>query len=124
MPSFQEIGRDYAAAVKAAVQQDAGREMVYVKKAYAHQRVEPDSLQTAALTAALKKIARELDTLWKIGDEPLSEEQKQQILRETGAALGLASPDDFIWITKGASNDAYMQMVNYIGAVLQAAGKK
>jgi hypothetical protein len=124
IPSWAEIGQQYAAQVKAAVLEDTRQELIYVKKAYAHERVTPGSLPGTALVATLKKIARELDTRWQIDDEPLTEEQKERILRETGEALGLENPEEFVWLTKGASNDAYMQMVSYIGAVLQAARKK
>jgi hypothetical protein len=124
MPSWTEIGQEYAADVRKAVQADQRRDFEYIKKAYAHEQVEPSSLRGTNLTETLKRIARELEDQWKVKGEPLTEEQKDRILRETGEALGFPDPEDFTYLTKGASNDAYMQMVSYIGAVLQAAGKK
>ena len=124
MPSWEQIGRDYAAEVRAAVAQDQRQDLVYIKKAYAREQVTPGSLPGTSLVVALKKIARDLDTFWKVDDKPLTQEQKDRMLRETGAALGLAAPDDFVWLTKSCSNDNYVQMVGYIGALLQAAGKK
>lgn len=124
MPTFKEIGRDYAAQVKAAVEADARQNLEYVKKAYARERITADSLPSTHLVAALKKIARAVKEDWRSDGQPLSEEQEDEILRQAGAALGLENPEDFVYLTKGASNDAYMQMVNYISGVLQASGKK
>lgn len=123
MPTFAEIGKGYAAEVKAALREDEQKELIYVKKAYASERVTPGSLGGTALVTALKKIARNLDALRTNGKE-LSDEQKEEILRQAGIAFGLEDPNEFVWLTKGASNDAYMQMVSHIGALLQAGGKK
>lgn len=123
MASFQEIGQGYAKRVRAAIEEDRKGEFEYVKKAYAHQAVEPEWLKRSNLIRALKEIARETDQV-KVGGKPLTDAQKEEVYREAGQALGLPEPKSFGYMAKGASNDAYMQMTNYISVLIAPAGGK
>ena len=119
MPTFEEIGRDYATQVSAALEKDKRQDKLYIKRAYAHQAITPESLPDTELVTTLKKIGRELETKWKVQDKPLTEQQKNEILEEAGKALDFANPEDFIQIAKGASNDAYIQLVDRISALIR-----
>ena len=124
MPSFEVIGRDYARQVHDAVRADAHQHKVYVTNAYAGIAVPPWLLAGTNLVATLKEIARAVENDWNIEGRPLTREQKDEILRQTGRALGLPRPDDFGYVTNGASNDAYMQLVTYISQLLPTQSKK
>lgn len=124
MPSFQEIGQSYASDIRKAVAEDQAASATYVKEASYRRKIDAATLPDTQLIRALKKIHQGVNTGWEINGKPLSEEQKNTILREAGAALGLPRAEDFGFLTKGASNDAYLQLVNHISSILDAARKK
>src|SRR5262245_24495509 len=124
MATFEEIGKYYAAEVREAIAKDQSRQMQYVRKAALNEQVEATSLRGTALIGTLKRIAQELETLWKINDKPLTEVQKGEIIRHAGIELGLPDPGNLRQLTEGASNDAYMQMVTYVSQLLTLQGKK
>jgi hypothetical protein len=68
-----------------------------------------------------KEISLDLDR-YTVDDKPLTEEQRKQILEIAGQELELATPSDFYWFIKGGSNDAYMQMITYVGNIVKKSG--
>jgi hypothetical protein len=113
MPTFAEIGREYAERVVKSIRKDG-----FTKTA---------SLSTARLygtnvVAVLREISGELDSKWTIDDKPLTEQQKQQIAVEAGRQLGLDQPEEFHWAVKAASNDAYMELVEHISNIIKKKG--
>ena len=123
MPTFQEIGQTYATQIRAAIAQDSVRGQGYIKKAYASESIDPKSMGSTTLADALKKIIADLNNVWKVDNKPLTSEQRDEILRQTGVALGMPDPSEFGLIAKGASNDAYMTLVERISIIVQPVKK-
>lgn len=117
MTTLADLPRQYAGEVRAAIDADRQANSGYVKTA-ADASTVAKALPTSNLIRVLKKIAREVEQEWRVNDRPLSDDQKSELYRETGRLLGVPRPSDFELITKGASNDAYMTLVNHIGGLL------
>ena len=117
MPSFEELGRQYAGRVVAAVEEDARRKLGYVVKALASRPVSPSELPYTGLAQAIKDIAHALDGLRTGKGTAPTEEHKNRALRETGRALGLVNPDEFVTITKAVCGNAYATLPDRIASL-------
>lgn len=114
MPTFKEIAQGYAAKVRTATRLDG-----FTKAAAA--AVKSTDLPGSAILKVAKEITANLDT-YRVDGQPLTEEQRKTILELAGQELELAMPSDFYWFIKGGSNDAYMQMITYVGNIVKKAG--
>ena len=110
MPTFQEIGRQYADRVTRAMARDG-----FTKTASA----SVHTVRGSAVANELKAIAGELDTYWQVDSRLLTDEQKKLIAKEAGLALGLEHPDEFNLAVRCASNDAYMELVDHISNIIK-----
>ena len=119
MPSFEELGRRYAGQVLAAVEDDARRKLSYVVKALTCRPVSPSELPYTGLVQAIKDIARSLDGYRTSKGAAPSQEQKDRALRETGRALGLPDPEEFVVVAKGVARDAYATLPDRVSALIR-----
>ena len=124
MPTFQQIGQDYAVRVQSAIQEDVTANRTYIKKASASKQIEPTTLPDTKLITELKRIAKESGTRWKIGNRHLTEAEQDEVYRQTGQALGMPDPGQFGLIAEGASNDAFLTLTTYINDLLPSSGWK
>jgi hypothetical protein len=118
MPTFQQIGQDYADRVRSAIEEDVTANRAYTRKGHMAKSIEPATLPKTKLIAELKRIAAESVTRWQIGDRHLTEAEQQEVYRQTGEALGMVNADQFGLIAKDASNDAFMTLIKCIGNLL------
>jgi hypothetical protein len=115
MASFDELALKYAAIIRDALGRDG-----FVKSA----RASRQQVQTSHLLRALKQVHNEVEGLVYIAtNEPLSETDKQIILRGTGEKLGIVRATALSESTKAASNDALDELINQIDDLLQGKGK-
>lgn len=112
--SFQEIAQTYAKEVRDAVRGDGFTKIATVTK----------SLVIGSKTLkALKLVYEGIESGWEIEGKPLTDEQKAHLAELVGIELGMPKPGDFYGISKSASNDAYMQMINHIGDLIKVVAK-
>jgi len=114
MPTFTEISADYAQKLQAAIRKDS-----FTKSASLSETV----VRYSATARALKDISTALDNDWKVGDEPLTQEQKDRITTGIAEELGIQETVIIQRAVKASSNDSYLQLVSDIGQILRSKTK-
>ena len=110
MPTFNEIGAQYARRIREALEKDGFRRGVPLTESIVRR-----SLVARELTA----ISTEVDTYWRIRGRPLTQEEKDRIVGAAGRALRMRVPSSLRVMLRCASNDEYVELVNYISNLLQ-----
>lgn len=110
VPTLAEIGQDYAYRVAMAVATDREAGKSYTEGP-GERIVKAASLRASNILTELKKIAREVDSVWEVENKPLTPAHKREIYRSAGRSLALDDPDDFERIVKGGSNEELSSLV-------------
>ena len=110
MATFEDIGRGFGGRISSAIARD-GFSILRAASAY--------SLPGSHVVAELKAIARELDGDWTVDQRTvrLTAQQKAAIIRAAATELGLDRADWLEGAMRCASNDAYMELVDYISKI-------
>jgi hypothetical protein len=108
MPTFDDVSKGYAAQIRKALDEDA-----FTKSA----SITLNEARHSSIISALKAIAGDLDS-WRVDNQPLTEEQKERILKGASEHLNLPDARTVPQAVRNASNDAYMELVTDIGRLL------
>jgi hypothetical protein len=111
MPTFKEIAKELAGKVVTASSK---------KSVTGHIKEAQET--NGAVYAALQEINGRLGD-FSISGKPLTDEQREEILKLAGEELKLKQPDDFVKMTKAASNTSFLQMVQQISTLVQQVKK-
>lgn len=109
MATFDEIAQGYAKEVKAALDAD---------KFSSESPITVNAVRFSRTASALKRIASDLDQ-YTIGGEPLSQSQRDEILRKAGQFLDSSEASAFPRAVRNASNDKYTDLVGDITVILK-----
>ena len=112
MATFKEIAKEFAGKVVAAT----------AKKTSITGHTKEAQEVTAAVYTVLQGLNTQLGT-YAISDKPLTDAQREHILKLVGEELGLSKPDDFVKMTKAASNTSFLIMVQQISTLVQQVKK-
>jgi hypothetical protein len=114
MATFDELAERYAQQIRIAARADRPPKTASVKIESAMAKTDSTSIKGARLVGALKTVDENLDGL-VLSDtrKALTEEQRTDILRQTGIKLGLKKPERLYLMVKEASNDNFVALVSY-----------
>ncbi len=110
MPTFDEISEDYSKRIRAAASESSlSKSAAYLTESEKQQEKQRN------VTAVLKQINEDLKG-YTIESKPLSEDQRNRIIKGAAVVLGLKKPDSLVLMLKEASNDNFVALANYWAA--------
>lgn len=113
MATIEEIAGKYAKNIKRAVKRTE------LTKTASSRLITEAFIRKDYLLETLKEIQENLESLaYSETQEPLSEEDKVEIIKATGKILGLSKPIQFRHILKEASNENAIELSTYISQFL------
>jgi hypothetical protein len=113
MATFNDIAKEYAEKIKTATNRTT------VTKTASTNLIEKAIKESDPLIVVLKNIQYDLDSRrYSDTNKPLSKEDREFILKQTGVLLGLERPDNLAYVVKEASNENAISLLSYMTQLL------
>lgn len=106
MPTFNEISKNYADRLRAALRSGRFQESVALRKSH-------DYVQNSDFLSEFKAVAKSVDQDWNVDGVPLTKEQKERIVRGIAEHLGTTESEKLLRAVKSA-NDSHTDIVGDI----------